>query len=164
MKKAFTMIELIYVIVIIGILAAIAIPKLSATRDDATLSAIVANTRTVIADMGAFYTSQGSIEWQGAKISHVTDVPLFTDTICLVPTVSTDEASEGTFYICDKSGGSAINAVTIETTDDGRVTVTSRGGSSLADSVAANKAMISLANSMNVGKTYILGGSSIFRD
>ena len=35
MKKAFTMIELIFVIVIIGILSAVAIPKFAATRDDA---------------------------------------------------------------------------------------------------------------------------------
>lgn len=36
--KAFTMIELVFVIVVIGILAAIAIPKLAATRDDATIT------------------------------------------------------------------------------------------------------------------------------
>ncbi|WP_418228279.1 prepilin-type N-terminal cleavage/methylation domain-containing protein [Campylobacter pinnipediorum] len=37
MKKAFTMIELVFVIVILGILAAISIPKLIATRDDAEI-------------------------------------------------------------------------------------------------------------------------------
>lgn len=38
MKRfAFTMIELIFVIVVLGILAAIAIPKFAATRDDAQL-------------------------------------------------------------------------------------------------------------------------------
>ena len=37
MRRAFTMIELVFVIVVIGILAAIAVPKFSATRDDATL-------------------------------------------------------------------------------------------------------------------------------
>lgn len=46
MKKAFTMIELVFVIVVIGILAAIALPKFAATRDDATIvkgKATVAN-------------------------------------------------------------------------------------------------------------------------
>jgi len=34
-KSAFTMIELVFVIVVIGILASVAIPRLAATRDDA---------------------------------------------------------------------------------------------------------------------------------
>ncbi|CAA6817742.1 MAG: Type II secretion envelope pseudopilin protein (PulG,guides folded protein to PulD in outer membrane) [uncultured Sulfurovum sp.] len=37
-RKAFTMVELIFVIVIIGILSAVAIPKLAATRDDAVIT------------------------------------------------------------------------------------------------------------------------------
>ena len=37
-KKAFTMVELVFVIVVIGILSAIAIPKLAATRDDAHIT------------------------------------------------------------------------------------------------------------------------------
>lgn len=38
MKRAFSMVELIFVIVIIGILSGIAIPKFAATRDDAVIS------------------------------------------------------------------------------------------------------------------------------
>ena len=37
-RKAFTMIELVFVIVVLGILAAIAVPRLSATRDDAQVA------------------------------------------------------------------------------------------------------------------------------
>ena len=37
-KKAFTMIEIVFVIVVLGILAAIAIPKFAATRVDAEIS------------------------------------------------------------------------------------------------------------------------------
>ncbi len=41
MKKsnAFTMIELVFVIVVLGILTAIAVPKFAATRDDAKIAA-----------------------------------------------------------------------------------------------------------------------------
>ena len=36
--KAFTVIELIFVIVVLGILAGVAVPRLAATRDDATIA------------------------------------------------------------------------------------------------------------------------------
>ena len=61
MKKAFTMIELIFVIVVIGILAAIAIPRIIATRDDAVLVKTMAEIRTAIEEINAYYISQGKL-------------------------------------------------------------------------------------------------------
>ncbi|MEA3371379.1 MAG: prepilin-type N-terminal cleavage/methylation domain-containing protein [Campylobacterota bacterium] len=61
MKRAgFTMIELIFVIVILGILAAVAIPKLAATRDDAKISGEMTSVKQALQNLGAEYTAQGA--------------------------------------------------------------------------------------------------------
>jgi len=54
------MIELIFVIVIIGILALIAIPKLNATRDDAKVVTEMQNLTTCIQDIGTAYIATGT--------------------------------------------------------------------------------------------------------
>lgn len=59
-KNAFTMIELIFVIVILGILAAVAIPKISATRDDAKVASEVNNAAIVLQNLAAEFTAKGA--------------------------------------------------------------------------------------------------------
>ena len=58
MKRGFSMIELIFVIVILGILASVALPKLAATRDDASASGIKSDVGTMTQAVPAMYMSQ----------------------------------------------------------------------------------------------------------
>ena len=59
MKSAFTMIELIFVIVILGILAAVAIPKFAATRDDAVTVTLATQLKEGMKELINYYTAQG---------------------------------------------------------------------------------------------------------
>ncbi|MDY0121115.1 MAG: type II secretion system protein [Sulfurimonas sp.] len=57
-KKAFTIIELIFVIVILGILAAVAVPKLSATRNDAIVSTEVMGASQLLKNLGTQWATK----------------------------------------------------------------------------------------------------------
>ncbi len=70
-SRAFTMIELVFVIVILGILAAVALPKLTATRDDAKVVALAQQIAAGALDIAAYATSRGKTENDFTKMSRV---------------------------------------------------------------------------------------------
>jgi prepilin-type N-terminal cleavage/methylation domain-containing protein len=57
-RKGFTLIELLIVVVIIGILAAIAIPKFSSTREKAYVSAMKSDLKNLATQEEIYYSDQ----------------------------------------------------------------------------------------------------------
>jgi type IV pilus assembly protein PilA len=59
-KKGFTLIELLIVVVIIGILAAIAIPKFANTKEKAYIASMKADLRNLITAQEAYFADNNS--------------------------------------------------------------------------------------------------------
>ena len=112
-KKAFTMIELIFVIVIIGILAAVAVPRLSATRDDAKIVKSVANLRTFVMDVKSYYATNGEstiTNPEGSWIGATTPITYadVTDTIPKTRARAVQTGNNGVLQIDGETGVSCF--------------------------------------------------------
>jgi len=90
MKQAFTMVEIIFVIVIVGILAAVAVPKLAATRDDASAVAAVQSAVNAIHNLGASFVAKG--DYSAYTLDQAN-----SEAVCFTYTVSA--GSEGTVTV-----------------------------------------------------------------
>ncbi len=70
-KKGFTLIELLIVVVIIGILAAIAIPKFSATREKAYFAAMKSDLKNLASQQEIYYADSYSYTNSTTDLSFV---------------------------------------------------------------------------------------------
>ena len=69
-RSGFTMIELIFVIVILGILAAVAIPKLAATRTDAEIAKRATMAKTSLDEVGQYVVAKNYFDTNLSKMAN----------------------------------------------------------------------------------------------
>lgn len=91
-KKGFTLIELLIVVVIIGILAAIAIPKFAATKDKAKLATVKTDLRNIMTAEEAYFSDAGTA-YPAGNLSTTLFTPSAGNTFVSVGTAATYAAT-----------------------------------------------------------------------
>lgn len=105
-KNAFTMIELIWVIVAIGILAGVAIPRLVGNRDDAKVAIEIDKLSSVIKNVGAHYIWHKSFPDVSTNASNLICFSLSTDASTKKLIVTEESPADATY--CAKAHAKAI--------------------------------------------------------
>ena len=160
MRKGFTMIELIFVIVILGILAAVAIPRLNATRDDAEISKGASNLATLMSDLSGYYTSKGSFNTTAAggaaaavKWKDVTNVAM-ASTAAGADIGDVVVTTKAFLKVKDKG------CVSLLVKDGSKVDVKAEAGG-ICDQFKGIKSVQTIAGDGSAVKTHDFGGSQV---
>ena len=103
------MIELIFVIVILGVLAAVAIPKLSATRDDAKVSTLAHSITASSGEVVSYALAQQNVDGNITNMSNI-----------LERLVTTSDARLSAPNIVEFKMGTTNDCITMQTVTAGQ--------------------------------------------
>lgn len=168
MKKGFTMIELVFVIVILGILAGIAIPRLAATRDDASATKAAMEIKDVITQVAAYYTING--KWAEAAETAAGKEMIKTDGVDITTTTkgtNLQNLSSTLNTVVGRTGNAAdqwYKCISITPSNtDGKIVIASKATetSSYCNTV---RLVPAVKDWIDLGTTgIIIGGSGIYK-
>lgn len=169
MKKAFTILELVFVIIILGILAAIALPKLSSSKDEAEITRALNNLRTFINDISIYALKNDNLANTKllSNVSGVEEVDLSSNLQDVAFKVGEDERCVEFVFV----QGASFVLMGISTNDNVKnaIKAVANGadesvlGNADFTSKSLNKACVALSKSENfkalANKTYLLLGT-----
>ncbi|QKG29570.1 type II secretion system protein [Campylobacter sp. RM16187] len=164
MRKGFTMIELIFVIVILGILAAVAIPRLNATRDDAEISKGASNLATLMSDLSGYYTSKGSFNTTttgpGGTGTTTTAVK-WKDVTNVAMASNADGADIGETLVTTAAFLKVKDKGCVSLKIDGSKVEVKAGTGGICDQFKGIKSVQAIAGDGSAAKTHDFGGSQV---
>lgn len=100
-RKAFTQIELIFVMVVVAILAVVAIPRLAASRDDATAARCTQEVQQLLSEVSQTYTIEGHSIFSTMPIEEMTNLRTSVTEDEGISSAGTTLVSDGIVYMCD---------------------------------------------------------------
>ena len=100
-RKAFTQIELIFVMLVVGILAVVAIPRLAASRDDANAAKCTQEVQQLLSEVSQHYANEGYSAFAVLPIENMTNLRIGIAEGDGISSAQGSLVGDGVTYMCN---------------------------------------------------------------